>query len=115
MTMTTASMYVKASSLKAGMRILARPNEQLREIEDIAILDSEGRLRVTLSDNVDHRMVVETYAADALIEVHLTLDEAVSEVHRLAAAEDRAYRESPTLGDQRVAMYRLAQSIGWQG
>lgn len=113
--MTTASMHVKASSLKAGMRILARPNEQLREIEDIAILDSEGRLRVTLSDNVDHRMVVETYAADALIEVHLTLDEAVAEFYRLDRAEREAFALGHELSERRADMATLAQSLGWRG
>lgn len=111
----TAVIYVPVGQLVAGMRVSARPNEPLREVEDIAQLDSTGRSRVTLSDEVEHRNIVEVYEPTAMLEVHLTLNEAVAEYYRLDREEAAALQRGYDLGEQRAHMARLAQSLGWRG
>lgn len=115
----TGMQYVRVPDLKAGMRCSAVVNHPLYEIEDIAILNEEGDRRVTFShppiDGVPGLVTVIRYKPTDLVEVHLTLDEAVAEFHRLERAEADALQRGYDLGAQRSDMAALARSLGWRG
>lgn len=110
----TAAMYVPTSELKACMRVSVRPNEPLREVLDIVLLNSDGVRRVTFSDPVPGRTISKSFAPTDMHEVHLTFDEVVAEYRRLDREETAAFERGFDLGKQRTKMAALARSLGWR-
>ena len=110
----TDAMYIAAPQLEVGMLVSPFVNEPLCVIEDIAPLDGDGDLRITLSQPGRGTRAVR-YRETDLMEVHVELDEAVAEFHRLSAAETEALDKAYAIGLRRADMARLARSLGWRG
>lgn len=110
----TVSLYYLAPNLKAGMKCSVVVNEPLYEVEDNMLLES-GNVRLTFSADHVNGVSIKRFKATDLVEVHLTLDEAVAEFHRLSTAEAVAFARAYELGEQRAQMAGLARSLGWRG
>lgn len=111
----TVSLYLRAPDLKAGMKCSVVVNEPLYEVEDNMTLDSDGNVRLTFSADHINGVSIKRFKSTDLVEVHLTLDEAVAEYHRLNRAEQEAFGRAYELGEQRAQMAGLARSLGWRG
>lgn len=117
----TAPMLVRAADITANMRCSIVVNDPLYEVDDVAIVNSDGDVRITFSyhhpnmpEGKAWRSVM-TFKADDKIEVHLTLDEAVAAFYRLERLEAQVMQSAIDLGVLRADMARLAESLGWKG